>query len=55
MSSYKKLKIEINQLQEELKIKQNDKRDLEYRLAHLEYKATNLRRYRRRCENTSEI
>lgn len=55
MSSYKKLKIEINQLQEELKIKQNDKRDLEYRLAHLEYKATNLRRYRRRCENTSVI
>lgn len=55
MSSYKKLKIEINQLQKELKIKQNDRRDLEYKIAHLKYKATNLRRYLKSCENTSII
>ena len=55
MSSYKKLKIEINQLQKELKIKQNDRRDLEYKIAHLKYKATNLRHYLKGCENTSII
>lgn len=55
MSSYKKLKIEINQLQKELKIKLNDQRDLEYKINHLKYKATNLRRYLKSCENTSTI
>ena len=55
MLSYKKLKIEINQLQKELKIKQNDRRDLEYKITHLKYKATNLRRYLKGCENTSII
>lgn len=55
MSSYKNLKIEINQFQKELKIKQNDRRDLEYKIAHLKYKATNLRRYLKGCENTSVI
>lgn len=55
MSSYKKLKIEINQLQKELKIKLNDQRDLENKINHLKYKATNLRHYLKSCENTSII
>lgn len=55
MSSYKKLKIEINQLQKELKIKLNDQRDLEYKINHLKYKATNLRGYLKSCENASII
>lgn len=55
MSSYKKLKIEINQLQKELKIKLNDQRDLEYKINHLKYKVTNLRHYLKSCENISII
>ena len=50
-----KLKLEISQIQEQLKLKQNNHISLEYKIAHLEYKATNLRRYLKSCENTSII
>ena len=55
MVTYKKLKLEISQIQEQLKLKQNNHISLEYKIAHLEYKATNLRRYLKSCENTSII
>ncbi len=55
MTIYKKLKLAISQFQEELKLKQNDHKGLEYKIAHLEYKATNLRRYLKNCENISII
>ena len=55
MVTYKKLKLEISQIQEQLKLKQNNHISLEYKITHLEYKATNLRRYLKSCENTSII
>lgn len=55
MVTYKKLKLEISQIQEQLKLKQNSHISLEYKITHLEYKATNLRRYLKSCENTSII
>lgn len=55
MVTYKKLKLEISQIQEQLKLKQNNHISLEYKIAHLEYKATNLQRYLKSCENTSII
>ncbi len=55
MVTYKKLKLEISQIQEQLKLEQNNHISLEYKIAHLEYKATNLRRYLKSCENTSII
>lgn len=55
MVTYKKLKLEISQIQEQLKLEQNNHISLEYKIAHLEYKATNLRRYLKSCENSSII
>ena len=55
MVTYKKLKLEISQIQEQVKLKQNNHISLEYKITHLEYKATNLRRYLKSCENTSII
>ena len=55
MVTYKKLKLEISQIQEQLKLEQNHHISLEYKIAHLEYKATNLRRYLKSCENSSII
>lgn len=55
MVTYKKLKLEISQIQEQLKLKQNNHISLEYKITHLEYKATNLRRYLKSCENSSII
>ena len=55
MVTYKKLKLEISQIQEQLKLEQNNHISLDYKIANLEYKATNLRRYLKSCENSSII
>lgn len=52
---YKKLKSELSKLEDELKIKLNDQKDLKYKEEHLNYKVNNLRHYKQKCANKSAI
>lgn len=55
MSKYKSCKFEIAQLEEVLKIKENDKASLEYKIKHLEHKSNHLLGFIRTCTNKDVI
>lgn len=55
MVKYKSCKFEIAQLEEVLKIKENDKASLEYKIKHLEHKSNHLLGFIRTCTNKDVI
>lgn len=55
MVKYKGCKLEITQLEEVLKLKENDKASLEYKIKHLEYKSSHLRDFIESCINADVV
>ena len=53
--TYKELKSDLVKSEDELKIKTNDLKDLEYKQKHLIYKVDNLSYYVQNCENETAI
>lgn len=55
LSKYKETVFEREQLKEELSLKKSDRKELEYKEDHLIYKAKNLRRFIKHCDNKALI
>ena len=55
MTLYKQTKSKIKQLEEETKLKQNRKRELENKTEHLKYKSQKLRHYIKYCDDKTVI
>lgn len=55
MTLYKQNKSAIEQLEEELRLKQNGKRELENKTEHLKYKSKKLRQYIKNCDDKTVI